>query len=263
MRRRLTGFFLSGVILPRTSSIMRTGTSVMPSRAAKPMAKVLVKASGLKSLPSWAVSEKTGTKLTVMTRSEKKRGLPTLRAAAMMTSTRSAFPGSRPRSSRKCSSCLCAFSTMMIAASTMAPMAIAMPPSDMMLEVSPSACMGMNESRIAIGQRDDRHQRRAHVPEEDEADQRDDDALLDQLLPQGGDGRVDQLAPVIGGDDLDPGGSEGAISFSFCLDAVDDREGVLAVAHHDDAADRLALAVELGDAAAQVGPRWTTPTFLT
>ena len=40
---------------------------------------------------------------------------------------------------------------MMIAASTIAPMAMAMPPSDMMFEVSPSHIMGKNERMIAMG----------------------------------------------------------------------------------------------------------------
>ncbi len=50
----------------------------------------------------------------------------------MMTPSRlPGFPSASQRSNR-----LCAFSTMTIAASTIAPMAMAMPPSDMMLEVS-------------------------------------------------------------------------------------------------------------------------------
>ena len=40
---------------------------------------------------------------------------------------------------------------MMIAASTIAPMAMAIPPSDMMLEVSPNQSIGTNDRMIAIG----------------------------------------------------------------------------------------------------------------
>ncbi len=90
-------------------------------------------------------------KLTVMTSSEKNSGLPTVLAAPMIAVTRSALSGSRPSFSRKCSRLLCAFSTMMMAASTIAPMAMAMPPKDMMLEVSPSQSIGRNESRMAMG----------------------------------------------------------------------------------------------------------------
>jgi hypothetical protein len=52
-------------------------------------------------------------------------------------------------------------------------------------------------------QRHDGHQRRAQVPQEHRADQRDDDEFLDQLVAQVRDGTVDQLAAVVGRDDLD------------------------------------------------------------
>src|SRR5437764_75403 len=56
--------------------------------------------------------------------------------------------GSRLWVSRKCSSCLCAFSIMTIAESTIAPMAMAMPPNDMMFEVTCIHHIGMNVSDI-------------------------------------------------------------------------------------------------------------------
>ena len=49
------------------------------------------------------------------------------------------------------SMCLCAFSIMMMTASTMAPMAMAMPPSDMMFELIPCPNMIRNEMSTAIG----------------------------------------------------------------------------------------------------------------
>ena len=147
----MTGFLVSGVILPRINRTINTGTRVTPSSEAKNIENVLVNASGLNSRPSWASSENTGMKLTVMTSKEKKSGRPTLFAASMMTCTRSAGVGSRPLSSRKCSRFLWAFSTMMMAASTMAPMAMAMPPKDMIFEVRPSRYIGTKERMIAIG----------------------------------------------------------------------------------------------------------------
>ena len=72
------------------NSSISTGTSVTPSSAAKNIENVLVNASGLNKRPSCASSENTGMKLTVMTSNAKKSGRPTLLAAAMMTSTRSA-----------------------------------------------------------------------------------------------------------------------------------------------------------------------------
>ena len=69
----------------------------------------------------------------MITRSEKKSEGPTSWAAAMMTSIR----GSRRPPASHSSSFLWAFSTMMIEASTIAPIAIAMPLRLMMLEVTP------------------------------------------------------------------------------------------------------------------------------
>ena len=46
------------------------------------------------------------------------------------------------------------------------------------------------------------------------------------------------------------------------LDALDEAERVLAVAHHDDGADRLAQAVELGGAAPRLGPEAHAPDVL-
>ena len=153
-----------------------------------------------------------------MTSSEKKSGRPTLRAAAMMTSTRSAPAGSRPCSSRKWSSCLCAFSTMMIAASTIAPMAMAIPPSDMMFEVRPSARIGMNESRIAIGSV------MIATSAERTCQRKTRQTKATTMLSSMSFSRsvamaaLDQFAPVIGGHDLHArAAATGATSFSFCL----------------------------------------------
>ena len=130
---------------------MRTGTSVTPRNEAKNIENVFVNASGRNRRPSCAVSENTGMKLTVMTSRAKNSGRPTLFAPAMITLTRSNPDGSRPCSSRKCSSALCAFSIMMIAESTIAPMAMAIPPNDMMLEVTCIHHIGMNDRMIAMG----------------------------------------------------------------------------------------------------------------
>ena len=46
---------------------------------------------------------------------------------------------------------MCVCSTTTMAASTIAPMAIAMPPSDMMFDVSPIILIGMNAMMMAIG----------------------------------------------------------------------------------------------------------------
>src|SRR5438132_1009963 len=133
------------------SSVISTGTSVTPRNDAKNIANVFVKASGRKSRPSCAVSEKTGTKLTVITSSAKNNARPTPLAPAMITWARSTLFGSRPCVSRKNSSPLCAFSIITIAESTMAPMAMAIPPNDMMLLVTCIHHIGMNDRIMAIG----------------------------------------------------------------------------------------------------------------
>ena len=93
---------------------------------------------------------------------------------------------------------------MMMAASTIAPMAMAMPPSDMMFEVRCEPEHRDERENDRNWQRDDRDQRGADVPEENEADQRDDDAFFDQFFAQRRDGALDQLAAIVGRDDLAP-----------------------------------------------------------
>src|SRR5213075_1100719 len=133
------------------SNVISTGTSVTPRKEAKNIENVFVNASGRNRRPSCAVSENTGMKLTVMTSSAKKSERPTLFAASTITAKRSRLSGSRPCFSRNCSRALCAFSIMIIAESTMAPIAMAMPPSDMMLLVRPSHHIGRNERIMAMG----------------------------------------------------------------------------------------------------------------
>ena len=62
---------------------------------------------------------------------------PTSTEASVMTRQRSSPAGSPPCSCFQASSFLCAFSIITTAASTIAPIAIAMPPSDMMLAFTP------------------------------------------------------------------------------------------------------------------------------
>jgi hypothetical protein len=106
-----------------------------------------VKASGLNRRPSTPCRLNTGRNDTVMTSKEKKSDGPTSCIAETITAGR--LPG-RPSSSQ-CSSRLWTFSTRMTAASTMAPIATAMPPSDMMLAVSPCPSIGMNDRSTATG----------------------------------------------------------------------------------------------------------------
>src|SRR5262249_20715830 len=58
---------------------------------------------------------------------------------------------------------------------------------------------------------------------------------------------------VVDGHDLDAGAEAGRHLTELGLDAVDDRQNVLAVSHDDDARHRFAEAVEVGDTAAEIG----------
>ena len=104
---------------------------------------------------------------------EKNSAGPTSIAASTSALSRGVSGAARSR-------CLCAFSIITIAASTIAPMAIAMPPRLMMLELMPKRVHGDERHQHAHRQHDDGDQRRADVQQEDDADDGDDDALLDQ-----------------------------------------------------------------------------------
>jgi hypothetical protein len=135
------------MILPRMNSSISTGTSVTESIAAPAMEKVLVQASGANSRPSCASSVNTGRKETVMISSEKNSAGPTSLQASIIASARSRGVCSGGNRSR----CLCAFSIMTMAASIMAPMAMAMPPRLIRLEFMPSERMAMKAISTPTG----------------------------------------------------------------------------------------------------------------
>ena len=105
-----------------------------------------VKASGLNSRPSCASSANTGMKLTVMISSEKKIAGPTCCAACPTSRQRSAASTGGDCSKRRCTA-----SSMTIAPSTIVPIAMAMPPSDMILALIPCKFMTMKAQRIPSG----------------------------------------------------------------------------------------------------------------
>ncbi len=92
-------------------------------------------------------------------------------------------------------------------------------------------------------QRENGNQRRTDGPEEQRADERHDDELLDQLGGQIVDRAIDQARPVIGGDDLHAGWQALLQFLEPSAYPVDHLARVLALAHHDDTACNLALAV--------------------
>ena len=95
--------------------------------------------------------------------------------------------------------------------------------------------------------RDDRHKGRSEVEEENDADQGDDDRLLDQGVGQGLDRVVDQVGAVVSDRDLDVVRQPGFELRQPLLDPGDGRQGVGARTHHHHSADRLALTVPIGE----------------
>ena len=114
------------------------------SNAAESITKVFVQASGRKRRPACPVSVNTGRKPAAMMSSEKKMAGVTSRAASPSSRFRSA-PGGAP------ASFLCDASIITISASTVAPMAMAMPPRLMMVAGMSNSTMGMKESATAMG----------------------------------------------------------------------------------------------------------------
>ena len=134
----------SGTIRPRTKITISAGTSVIDRSAAAAIENVLVNASGLNSRPSCDSSVKIGMNETVMISRLKNSAGPTSEAAPIRMSIRD-FPDSAR------SRCLWAFSIMTMAASTMAPIAMAIPPRLMMLDPSPSSFMAPNAIKMPTG----------------------------------------------------------------------------------------------------------------
>ena len=77
--------------------------------------------------------------------------------------------------------------------------------------------------------------------------------LFEKIAFQSIDGCLDESRPIVAGDDLDAARQSLLNLSELLLDPVDDGEGILPVAHHDDAADGLAVAVPFRGALAQVG----------
>ena len=99
------------------------------------------------------------------------------------------------------------------------------------------------------GKRDDGDKGGAEMKQEQHADERNDDELLDQLFFEVFHRAFDQVRPVVDRNDLDPWRQARLEFLKFCFYSVDGLQRVLARAHHDDAAGNFALTVELGNAA--------------
>jgi hypothetical protein len=122
-----------------------TGTRVSVRISEPTMAKVMVSAIGLNSLPSRPVSENSGRNTTMMMRMAKAMGLITSRAASRMTWVRFAALPAWWESRRK------PFSTITTAPSTIMPMPMASPASDIRLADRPKCCISRKAISMASG----------------------------------------------------------------------------------------------------------------
>src|ERR1043166_1898742 len=91
------------------------------------------------------------------------------------------------------------------------------------------------------------------MPKEDKTNESHNNAFLNQFFAQGADGTFDQLAPVVGRDQLDSLGKGRFDLLQFLLDSLDDSQGVFAIPHDDDAPDHLAFPVQFRHPAPQIG----------
>src|SRR6185369_6936248 len=92
------------------------------------------------------------------------------------------------------------------------------------------------------------------MQEENDADERNNNAFLDQLLFKGFNGAIDQAGAVVSDGVFDIGGKSEHSGIEFLFDIENHLAGIGAVANDHDAADRFAFAVQLGDAAPHVRP---------
>ena len=149
---------------PRIKYPISTGVNVIARNALAAIAYVFVYASGANSLPSCPPSVNTGRKDTVITSNEKKRAGPT----SCELSLHYPIIGVAPARSR----CLCMFSIITMAASTIAPIAMAIPPSDMMFARDTLLLHNDESSQNPDGQGNHCHQGRTQVEQEQQANQR-------------------------------------------------------------------------------------------
>jgi hypothetical protein len=104
----------------------------------------------------------------------------------------------------------------------------------------------------AQGQCDDGDEGTAQVEKEQQADERDDQEFLQQLLAKVPHRALDQAGAIVGLHDLHAAWEARLQGFHLRLHRADGLERVLAVAHDHHAAGHLALPVQLRDAAAHL-----------
>ena len=109
-----------------------------------------------------------------------------------------------------------------------------------------------NQNRYGYGQ--NRNQGAGDVPEENQNHQADDGDFFEERVLQRVNRAQDEFGAVIGGDNFHPGRQRRLDLIQFGLYAVNHAQGVFAGTHDHHSAHRVALAVQVRNPAANVGP---------
>jgi hypothetical protein len=108
---------------------------------------------------------------------------------------------------------------------------------------------GDEGDQYAHRQHQDGDQRAAHMHQEDDADQRDNEGLLNQSALEGGNRAVDQLGTVVDRLYRDAGRQTGSDLRDLLLQVGNHFKRVLTIPRHGDAGHHFTFAVEFGEAA--------------
>ena len=111
----------------------------------------------------------------------------------------------------------------------------------------------MNESRTEMGIVIKRDDGAGHMPQKQQHHQSYDEKHLDECGFQVGDGAADQIRAVIDGNDFHAGRQGRLNLVQFRFDAINHLQGVLALPHDHNAGNNLAVSIQIGYAAAQIG----------
>jgi hypothetical protein len=135
-----------------------------------------------------------------------------------------------------------------MAASIMAPMAIAMPPKTHDIGAKTQQFHRAERHQYADRQHDDCHQRAAEMQQEDDADQRHHNAFLQQRVLEGFDRGVDQIGTIVYRNDFDRARQTARDFLEALFYILDCIERIDAKALQHDAAGDLAFPIEFSNA---------------
>ena len=109
------------------------------------------------------------------------------------------------------------------------------------------------------GQGENYHQSAGQVKQEDETDYTDGKGQLDDLIFQSTDGALDQVRPVIGGDNLHTFGKAGRdVGLNFFFDPLDNGKNIFTEADNDNPPSNLSPAIQFRQTSSDFRPELNT-----